>query len=244
MKDAEPRSLAGPLRGAGKGALLPFLAGIAIPVAILIPLLITRKTADPSPLLAISRLEEELAPLGVGFERGLTSAPHVIVEVVDFGCAFCSTLNTWTGSLIDEAVASGQARHRLYIVNPEGTPASRVAATFAHCVAEQSKDVWLFRAQALDLVGGFPGNDPLSVALLEAALAEAAEGLEASSEPLEDCVEAMREDTRFVRAFEAGLRQGLTVLPVIAVDGRPLYSDDETQLTRDLRRRLGLASDV
>ncbi len=165
-----------------------------------------------------------LVPIGIGYpELGAPAAPVTIVEFIDYQCPFCQE----SAPSVRKVMAALGDRVRLIIRDfpiTELHPGATRSALAAHCVLEQSQDLY-WRYHDL-LFSNVEGHTPEQ-------LRDWAHSAGAEMGAFDACVASDRYLSQIDEDIQTGLRAGVQGTPTFFVNGVQFQGAlDEKALTR------------
>ena len=154
---------------------------------------------------------------GIGYDRGSTTAPVVMIDFSDFSCPYCGKFSRETWPTIErDYVKTGKVFFKYVPFIAGNFPNSREATRAVECAADQggfwrtmdlvyeAQPAWRRERDPYPLLSGIVGVAGLDTAKLRG------------------CYASGRTDARTARASDAANALGVRVTPSFIVDERPI----------------------
>lgn len=154
---------------------------------------------------------------GIGYDRGSTTAPVVMIDLSDFSCPYCGAFSIRTYPAIErEYVKTGKVFFKYVPFVAGGFPNSREATRATECAADQG-GFWPMMTRVYESQREWrKGGDPYP---LLSGLASTA-GLDTVR--LRECYRSGRTDARTARASNLANDLGVRVTPSFIINERPV----------------------
>ncbi len=180
----------------------------------------TRHTAPARPTASGPRhvVLGDVDLTGVGYDRGMVTAPVVMIDLSDFACPYCGEFSRETYPTIErDYVRTGKVFFKYVPFVVGSFPHSQEATRATECAAEQGA-FWPMMQRVYGAQGAWrSGNEDPYLVLVRIA---SATGLDTAR--IRACYDSRRTDVRTARATSVATDLGVRVTPSFIVNGRPI----------------------